>query len=266
MKKITLAASLFAIASTVFADDAANSPHQFSGTATVVSDYIFRGLTQTWGRPALQGSVDYAHASGVWASLWASTVSKKIVAGSNAEVDLALGYKGTAGEGWSHGAGLITVYYPGGNWNKMTWGPRPDQKYDFTEANVFVGYKWVSVKYSRTLDDLLGFNAKTGFSGSTKGSTYTEINADLPFMETGLVLGLHLGHQNIKGNAGGINPDFNDYRVSLGKTFAGSWTGSLQLTGNNNTAFYNATRSNLDEREARNIGKRRLAVSLSHMF
>ena len=266
MKKLTVAVAMLAIANSSFAADAPPSPHQFSGTATVVSDYIFRGLTQTWGGPAVQGSLDYAHASGAWASLWASNVSKKVVAGSNAEIDLALGYKGGAGDAWSYGAGLITIYYPGGNWNKMSWGPQPDQKYDFTEVNAFAGYRWVSVKYSRTIDDLLGFNEKTGFNGSTRGSTYTELNADVPLMETGLVLGLHLGRQDIKANAGNINADFTDYRVSLGKTFEGGWTGALQLTENRNKAFYNGTRSNRNENAARDMGRRRLAVSLTKAF
>lgn len=148
----------------------------------------------------------------------------------------------------------------------MTWGARPDQKYDFAEANVFVGYKWASVKYSQTLNDLLGFNEKTGFDGSTKGSTFTEINADIPLMETGFVLGLHAGHQRVKATAGGIGAGFNEYRIALSKTFDGGWMGAVQLTENTNTAFYNGTRSNLNENDLRDTGKRRLAVSVTKLF
>lgn len=266
MKNFALAALLSTCAIGAHAREPASSPHQLTGTATLVSDYIFRGLTQTWHEPAVQASVDYAHASGVFASVWASTISDKVVAGSHAEIDLVLGYKGAINEQWSYGAGLISVFYPGGNWNKMRWGDRPNQSYDFTEANAFIGYRWLSVKYSHALTDLLGFNEKTGFSGSTKHSGYLEINADIPVGDTGLVLGLHAGRQDFRATAGGMNPDFNDYRVSLSKTFGGGWIAAVQVSKNSNTAFFNGSRSNLNENETRDIGKRRVAVSLTRTF
>lgn len=266
MKKLLIAASFSAVTAGAFADEAPASPHQFSGTATITSDYVFRGLTQTWGQPAIQGSIDYAHASGFYGSLWASTMSDKVVAGSDFEIDLALGFRGAVNEQLGYGAGLITVYYPGGNYNKMKWGERPDERYDFTEAHVFLGYRWVTLKYSQTLNDLMGFNEKTGFSKSTKGATYVELNADIPLMETGVVLGLHAGRQDLKATAGGINPNFTDYRVSLSKTFAESWSASVQVSENNNAAFFNGTRSNQNENDARDVGKRRYAVTLTRLF
>lgn len=245
--------------------DEATPAHQFSATTSIVSDYIFRGVTQTWHRPAVQGSIDYAHASGLSASLWASTVSEKTVAGANAEIDLAIGYKRTNGR-VTYGVGLISVFYPGGNWRKMTWGARADQKYDFTEANVFVGYDCFTVKYSQALNDLMGFNARTGFSRSTKGARYIEVNADVPLADTGVVLGLHAGRQDFGADMGNVSPDANDYRISLGKNFAGGWSGLVQLTENSNKDFFNGTVSNLNSAETRNVGKRRFAVSLTKSF
>lgn len=67
-------------------------------------------------------------------------------------------------------------------------------------------------------------------------------------------------------SAGGISPDFNDYRVSLSKTLASGWTAAAQVTENTNTRFYNGTRSNLNENDTRDFGKRRVAVSLSKRF
>jgi uncharacterized protein (TIGR02001 family) len=266
MKNSILAAVLLISASAAVAQETKESDHQFTGTATVVSDYIFRGTTQTWHRPALQGSLDYAHASGLFATLWASTVSEKVVAGARSEFDLVLGYKGALTEDVSYGGGLATVYYPGGNWNKMKWGPQPDQRYDFTEANVFVGYRWLSAKYSRSLTDLLGFNEKTGFSASTKGSTYVELNAEIPLSDTGFTLGLHAGREDFKATMGGLDPDFNDYRISLSKTFAGGWMGSVQVSENTNKGFFDAAVSNENGADIRDVGKRRVVVSLTRMF
>src|SRR4030067_2039524 len=41
----------------------------------LVSNYLYRGISQTGGKPALQGGFDYAHASGFYAGLWGSNVS-----------------------------------------------------------------------------------------------------------------------------------------------------------------------------------------------
>jgi len=65
-------ASLFAVPA--LADEPA-SPHTLTANVGVVSDYVFRGISQSQHRPALQGGVDYAHASGAYVGLWASQVS-----------------------------------------------------------------------------------------------------------------------------------------------------------------------------------------------
>ncbi|MCK7581618.1 MAG: TorF family putative porin [Chromatiales bacterium] len=40
-------------------------PHTVSANIGVVSNYVWRGLTQTDGGPAIQGGLDYEHASGL---------------------------------------------------------------------------------------------------------------------------------------------------------------------------------------------------------
>jgi uncharacterized protein (TIGR02001 family) len=266
MKKFVLALLPIAVATGASADEAASSPHQLSGTVTATSDYIFRGLTQSWHRPALQASVDYTHTSGLYATLWTSTVSDKVIAGANAEIDVIAGWRGALGERWSYGGGVTSVFYPGANWNKMRWGGRADEKYDFTEANAFVGWKALTVKYSWSLNDLFGFNSRTGFSGSTKHSGYLEVNADIPLAGSGFVLGLHAGRQDFTATSNGIDPDFNDVRISLGKSFAGGWSAAVQVTGNSNKAFFDGTPSNLDLADTRNVGTRRWAVCVTRAF
>ena len=49
--------------------------HVFTTNAAFVSNYIFRGLTQTFGKPAVQVGFDYAHSSGAYAGLWGSNIS-----------------------------------------------------------------------------------------------------------------------------------------------------------------------------------------------
>ena len=37
-----------------------------SGNATLATDYVWRGLSQTWGKPALQATLEVAHSSGFY--------------------------------------------------------------------------------------------------------------------------------------------------------------------------------------------------------
>jgi hypothetical protein len=107
---------------------------------------------------------------------------------------------------------------------------------------------------------------KTGFSSVTTGSSYIEVNADIPLMDTGFIAGLHAGHQDIRAFFNGINPDFNDYRISLSRSFNGGWTGAVQVTKNSNTAFFNGTVSSCNAYDTRDVGRRRYVVSLTRSF
>jgi uncharacterized protein (TIGR02001 family) len=40
----------------------------------VVNNYLYRGITQTRGEPAVQGGLDYAHKSGLYVGAWASSI------------------------------------------------------------------------------------------------------------------------------------------------------------------------------------------------
>ncbi len=59
------------ISSPVLAED---SPHSFSANVGVVSNYLWRGVTQADDGPAVQGGVDYAHSSGFYLGTWVSNI------------------------------------------------------------------------------------------------------------------------------------------------------------------------------------------------
>ena len=52
----------------------AEDPHSFSANIGAVSNYMWRGVTQAQDGPAVQGGLDYAHASGFYAGTWVSNV------------------------------------------------------------------------------------------------------------------------------------------------------------------------------------------------
>ena len=87
------------VASGAFAQTKAPEPdYTLSYNAGAVSDYRFRGLSQTSFKPAAQAGADLALKSGAYLGLWASNIKwiEEYVGATKgaAEVDLYGGYKG----------------------------------------------------------------------------------------------------------------------------------------------------------------------------
>ena len=85
------------LAALVLLGSVAAANAEVTGTVTVVSDYNWRGVTQSAQNPALQGSIDYAHESGFYAGVWGSNVDEGL---DYPEVYAGLGYKWLEGKVW----------------------------------------------------------------------------------------------------------------------------------------------------------------------
>lgn len=113
-------AGLLALPSAAAAQDAAaEAPPSVvvSGGATLVSDYRYRGVSQTDKRAALQGSLTVTHQSGLYGSIWGSSIDDYVAVGSDQEIDLTVGYKRSVGA-TTFDVGVLYYYYPGaGNAN-----------------------------------------------------------------------------------------------------------------------------------------------------
>ena len=70
---------------------------EITSTVGFVSEYVFRGITQSDENPALQGSVDFNHSSGAYAGIWGSTVDFNDSDEASLETDLYAGYAEHAG-------------------------------------------------------------------------------------------------------------------------------------------------------------------------
>ena len=149
MKKTLIAGALagaFLIpATSVMADDAAPAPaaSPLTFNVGVVSDYLFRGVTQTHGDPALQGGIDYAFSNGFYIGAWGSNVTwvKDYTNKGDVEVDLYGGYKGAfANTDWTNQLGTIWYLYPG-HGDANAFGANPTTN----EILASHGYKWLSV-------------------------------------------------------------------------------------------------------------------------
>jgi uncharacterized protein (TIGR02001 family) len=214
--------------SPAFAADAAPaSPHTFTGNVTLASEYLYRGIAQTRGKPAIQGGFDYAHASGLYAGVWGSSISwiGDGVAGAsaNVEIDVYGGYKGTAGD-LGYDLGVLTYNYPGTG--KTSGGTILDQ--DTTELYGALSWKFLTLKYSHSTTALFGW-AKTGTTlDKTTGSGYLELNAAYD-LGNGWGINGHVGHQKVNGYG---DASYSDYKVGATKDLGFGTVGLAYSTTN----------------------------------
>ena len=236
------------------------SAHTVTSNVGLVSNYVYRGITQTVGEPALQGGFDYAHASGVYVGLWGSNVNWITGSGSagnaSLELDTYAGYKGGFAEDFSYDVGAVRYNYLGDY-----VPPAGYVKADTSEIYGAIGYKWITAKYSYSLGDFLTVP-------EAKGTSYLELNASYTLADSGVTLGAHYGKQTYKGVAadalvaGGFDPSYADYKVNVSKDFSGYVLG-LAYTDTNAKAdgYYTYTSTTGVKKD---WGKSAVVVSLTH--
>src|SRR5256885_9726185 len=148
-----------------------------SSDLTLISDYRFRGISQTYQKPAFQGGFDYAHASGLYAGNWNSNVSQGAgFPGGNIEMDFYGGYKRAFGD-LGLDVGFIYYYYPGTKAGATTpfspvnnkTGEVHSGKVDNKEIYIGGGAKWPSLKIFAPIADQLSTpgNKKTYYVHSS---------------------------------------------------------------------------------------------------
>jgi uncharacterized protein (TIGR02001 family) len=251
MKKLTtnlkLAAALtlaMATLGTAHAQDAkveATPDNVISYNVGVVSDYRFRGLSQSRLDPALQGGVDYTHTpSGFYAGTWLSTIKWTKDApggGGDVEVDLYGGKRGEIVKDVSYDVGGLYYIYPKNGLE--------------TSANTFelygqVGFGPAYIKYSHALTDTFG-------TADSKNSGYVDVGVNYDVYD-GYMLNLHAGHQNIKNNG---DFSYNDYKIGVTKDF-GIVTVSLAAIKADTSAYVSPT--------GKNLGKTGAILTVSKTF
>lgn len=84
-----------------------------SATVTLVSDYVYNGVSSTDGDPTLQGSVDWYNDAGFYAGIWASGLDEDSYASANIEIDYYAGYAGSINDSLGYDVGYAFYTYPG---------------------------------------------------------------------------------------------------------------------------------------------------------
>ncbi|WP_295525097.1 TorF family putative porin [Novosphingobium sp. Chol11] len=105
-----------AAATPAFADEAAPPKDvTVTGSVTLISDYRFRGVSQSDKGPAIQGGITVAHKSGAYVGMWASNLAGwGQFGGANMELDLIAGYARTFGSA-TVDVGVTWYMYPAGS-------------------------------------------------------------------------------------------------------------------------------------------------------
>ena len=206
--KIRLAAAVAAIAiataaTPAFAQEEATSPITVSGSAALVSDYRFRGVSMSDKEMAVQAGVTVAHESGVYVGTWGSNLAGwGTFLGSNMELDIYGGYKVPVGD-VTLDVGLTWYMYPGGL--DTTDFAEPYVKVSGTAgpAAVLVGVAYAPKQqalgqwYDSAADTTPNIGAK-----ADNFYLWTDVSSAIP--DTGLTLKAHVGYTS--GGNKGLGP------------------------------------------------------------
>jgi len=187
-----------------------------SGSAAVVSDYRFRGVSLSGGDPAIQGGITATHDSGFYVGTWGSTIDDGDTdIYGDVELDLFGGWSGDVSEGLGLDVGLLYYAYP--------------TNASGVDAAYFEPYA--------TLTGTLGpLTAKVGanYAWDQKAlpgdSLYlrTDLSAGVP--TTPVTLNAHIGYTD---GALALDPDGKSFDWSLGAsaTVLGSLTLGVSYVG-----------------------------------
>lgn len=210
MKKTLIAAAVVAATPFVGANVAmAEGELPISANISIVSDYVFRGISQTDNDPALQGGLDWSHDSGFYLGFWASNVSwlNDLELGTNnsLETNFYGGYATSLGP-IGVDVGLLQYYYPGdyGGAYKASGAEKPHT----LEGYVGLSWEFLSFKYSHSFTDLFGIP-------DSKSSKYYDLSASYEVMD-GLTLDAHYGYSSIHGS-----DNYKDWKLGATKSYGG---------------------------------------------
>lgn len=226
--KTALMLSTLALSGAVLAQAKAPEPdYTLSFNAGVVSDYRYRGISQTRLKPAVQAGADFAHKSGFYLGAWGSSIkwiednssygTPTPVKGS-VEVDLYGGYKGAVGD-LGYDVGVLRYQYVGNTLEKTSGGGTYANA-NTTEVYLGLTYNVATFKYSRSTGNLFG-------NINSKGSEYFDLSATFD-LGNGFTLTPHVGHQYV---AKTVNASYTDYSVTVAKDLGNGVSVSLAAVG-----------------------------------
>jgi hypothetical protein len=197
MKKFIVAAAALLSASPALAQEEAPDEFKVAGTATIASDYRFRGVSQTNKEMAIQAGVSVTHESGVYAGVWGSNLAGwGTFGGSNTELDIYGGYAVELG-GAKLDIGLTWYMYPGGSDKTDFAEPYVKVSGTLGPVSVLAGAAYAPEQEALGRWYLTGADAVAGVyndPGDKEDNLYLWTDASIAVTGTPITLKGHLGH------------------------------------------------------------------------
>ena len=265
------------------ADEPEASP--ITANVTVTNNYIYRGITQTNGKPAIQGGFDYAHESGFYIGNWNSSISwvsdtyntsGGVRTSAPIEMDFYGGFKKEfIGEGFASDIGVLQYYYPTSGIQATASYVNPNTTEIYAAQNFTFGPLTGFAKVSYAVTTLFG-------NANSTGSYYPDLTLNYDTGFWGITANGHVGYQFVAGNqpttgssfgpnsisvAGVSNNNlytYTDWKLGLTKDFGGGLSGAIAYTGTNaktyqgNYAWYSP--------QGKNNGRSAGLISLTKTF
>jgi uncharacterized protein (TIGR02001 family) len=210
----------------------------------VVSDYRYRGISQTKMKPALQGGIDYANGP-IYVGTWASTIQwvKDSMVSYNRAGEAAATEEAPFAPVSEKGAPVEWDLYGGTKGDII----KDTLSYDVgVLAYVYLGQKFHQIGLSNPdTGEVYGaltygiFTAKVSVSATplfgvpkSKGSQYYDLSANFD-LGSGFTLTPDIAYQNVEGSFArdhGLKTySYGAYSATLGKDFGSGLSGSLQV-------------------------------------
>lgn len=285
---LSLGAMTAALSSPAVADEEAASPHSVTGSLTLTTDYIVRGLSQTGRKPAVQGTIDYGHSSGLYLGTFWSNISfpadfferlpstnGNSAYGGNSDISASLeidvygGYRGSITEEIGYDVGAIYYYYPG-RYNLDTSFTPGLKKPHTGEIYAGISWNWLSAKLFYAVTD------GVFMVGDARGTYYLDLSANYEIPDTGVTVVGHIGTWRWNGEMGAYKNlglkndvfDLVDYKVGASTDFGGFTWGAFVWGSNADelTTKGTAPVSVWGDRFGKAVGKTTLYLSVTKAF
>jgi uncharacterized protein (TIGR02001 family) len=201
--RLAAAAACLLAATPAFAQEEPAKPITVSGSVGLVSEYRFRGVSQSDRELAVQGGFAVTHESGLYVGTWGSNLAGwGTFGGANAELDIYGGYKMDLGGG-ALDVGVTWYMYPGGFDNTDFFEPYAKLSGTLGPVTALAGVAYAPKQEALGAWYATGADAAAGVytdPGDKNDNLYlwTDLSAGVP--NTGLTVKGHVGYSN--GNKG----------------------------------------------------------------
>ncbi len=231
----------------------ASSWGEIAGSVAAMTDYTFRGVSQTTKGPAVQGTLEYTKELGPVTGYVGTFLSNVAIPDTSSrgnldakvEVDLAFGLRGDVNEKLKWDVGYIRYMYPFTDYPKAN-----SMSLDWTEVGVKLTY---DLGFATPV---LNYFHSPNYSVGGGKSHYGQTGFDVPLPWYDITLGARIGRLVVANNANFGLPDYTDWSIGISRDFPELLGVNIGLTYTDTNVKKNAPLSNKSDTTTGNVDER----------